>query len=105
MYIVATVHLDWDLTFLSEHLIDQIAAWHKEWRATHPPADERLASRPIAGPTPSSAEPLAIPPPPPKVHLEQVIEHHLAPVVKADESDESVGQIDNLDGVLDHQEE
>ena len=73
-YIVATTCLDWDLAFLGEHLIDQIAAWHDKWRATHPPVDEHLAS-PIAVRPPSlAAEPLTIPPHLPEVHPEQVVE-------------------------------
>ena len=33
-YTVVTTRLDWDLTFLGEHLIDQIVVWHAEYRAT-----------------------------------------------------------------------
>ena len=28
---MASTHLDWDLAFLGEHLINQIAAWRDEW--------------------------------------------------------------------------
>ena len=102
---MATVHLDWGLAFLSEHLINQIAAWHDEWQATHPPADKRPISLPTAGPAPLPVEPLAIPRPLLEVHPEQVIEDDPVPAVRVDESDESVEQINNLDGVLDRQEE
>ena len=54
-----------------------------------------------------AAEPPVIPPPPPpplKVHLEQVIEDDQEPMLRAAESDRSVEQIDNPDGVLYHQE-
>ena len=33
-YTVVTTHLDWDLTFLGEHLIDQIVVWRAKYRAT-----------------------------------------------------------------------
>ena len=100
-----TTRLDWDMAFLGEHLIDQIAAWCDDWWATHPPADEHPASPPTVGPAPPSAEPLEIPPPLPKVHHEQVIENDLVLAVRVDESDGSVEQINNPDVVLDRQEE
>ena len=103
---MATAHLDSDLAFLGEHLINQIVAWRDEWRATHPLTDERPASPLAAGLAPPSADPPVIPPyPPPEVHLEHVIEDDPEPAVRIDESDRSVEQLDNPNGVLDHQDE
>ena len=102
---MVTTRLDWVLTFPGEHLIDQIAAWRAEHRATHPPTDERPASPTAVRPAPSSAEPPAVPPPPPEIHPEQVIEDDPESVVRVEESDGSVEQINNTDSVLDHQEE
>ena len=51
MYTVATLRLDWDVAFLSEHLIDQIATWLDKWRATHPLVDECPTSPLVVGPT------------------------------------------------------
>ena len=101
---MATTRLDWDLIFLGEHLINQIAAWHDEHRATHPSANERPTSPTVVRLASPFVEPQTIPPPLPEVHLEQVIEDDPKPVVKAAVSDGSVEQIDNPDGVLDHQE-
>ena len=89
-YIAATTRLDWDLAYLGEHLIDQKAAWHDKWRATHPLADEHPVFNPAAGPAPPSTESHAIPLPPSEVHPEQVIEDDPEPAVIADENDKSV---------------
>ena len=102
VYTVATTFQDWDLTFLCEHLIDRIAAWRAEHRATHPPADERHVSPVVVRPPSPSTELPAIPSPLPEVHHEQLIEDDPMPVVRAAESDGSVEQIDNPDDVLDH---
>ena len=104
-YIVATTCLDWDLTFLGEHLINQIAAWHVEYQAAHPLMDERLASLATARHPSLSVEPPTIPPPPPEVHPEQFIKDNLKPAVRAAESDGSAEQIKNPDDVQDYQEE
>ena len=104
-YIVATTCLDWDLAFLGEHLINQIATWHVEYQAAHPLVDERLASPATARPPSLSVEPPTIPPPPPKVHPEQFIEDDLKPAVRVVESDGSAEQIKNPDDVQDYQEE
>ena len=95
---MATIHLDWDLAVLGEHLIDQITAWCAEHRATHPPVDECPAA--VRPPSPSF-EPPEVPPPPPKVHPEQVIEDDPEPAVRAAENNGNVEQIDNPDSVLD----
>ena len=101
-----TTCLDWDLAFLGEHLVDQIATWRAEHRAAHPPANERPAAPLVARPLSPVMEPLAIPPPPtPKVLPEQVIEGNQEPTARAAESDGGVEQIDNPDDVLDRQEE
>ena len=44
-YIAAITHLDWDLTFLGEHMVDQITAWCAKHQATHLPTDERPVSQ------------------------------------------------------------
>ena len=83
-----------------------MVVWHDQWRASLPLADEPLASPSAEVPAPPSGEAPIIPPPPLKVHREYVIED--SPVVRIEVSDESgddVEQVDNLDGVLDHQEE
>ena len=67
--------------------------------------DERPASPATARPTSPSIEPPTIPHPLSEVHPEQVIEDDPTPRVRVDESDGSVKQINNPDGVLDHQEE
>ena len=80
-----------------------MAAWCDKWRAFHPLIDEHPASPPAKGPAPLSTEPPKIPHPLPKVHHEKIIEDDS--VVRVDESDESVEQIDNPNSVLDSQEE
>ena len=45
-----------------------------------------------------------VPPPPPEDLPEQVIEGDQEPVVRAMESDRSIEQIDNPDGIVDRQE-
>ena len=104
-YTIATTRPNWDLTFLSEHLIDQIVAWRAEHRATHPPTDNHPASPTAVRPPSLSVEPPEIPLPPPEVLLEQVIEDESTLAIRSIESDWSVEQIDNPNGVLDCQEE
>ena len=99
-YITATKHPNWDLAYLGGHLADQITEWHAELQANQPPTEERHA-----GPYFPVAKPPAVPPPPPpEVFPEQVIEGNQEPVARAVDSDGSIEQIDNPDGVLDRQE-
>ena len=56
-YTVVTTRLDWDLTFIGEHLIDQITTWRAEHRATHPLADERPTPLATMRPPSLSVEP------------------------------------------------
>ena len=89
-YTLAIIHLDWDLAFLGEHLVDQIAGWCAEHLSVHPPTDERPASPTVARPPFPVIEPPTIPPPPPEVYPEQVIEDNPDLAVRAAESDMSV---------------
>ena len=98
-YTTMTRHPDWDLAYLGVYLADQIAEWRAELQANQPPAEERPAR-----PSSPAAEPLSVPHPPPEVHPEQVIEGDQEPVVRVAESDESIKQIDNPNGILDRLE-
>ena len=105
-YTMETKRLDWDVTFFRGGLVNQVAAWHNQWRASHHQADEPSASSPIEGSASPSGKAPPIPSHPLEVHHEQVIEDD--PMARVDESDRSgddVEQIDNLDGVLDRQED
>ena len=99
VYTTMTRHPDWGLAYLGVYLADQIAEWLAELQANQPPVEERHAR-----PSSPAAEPLAVPPPPPEVLPEQVIEGDQEPVVRVAESDESIKQIDNPNGILDRLE-
>ena len=96
MYTTVTQHPEWDLAYLGDHLAAQIMEWRAELQANQPPAKERLARPPYP-----AAEALAIPHPPSDALPEQVIDSDQELVVRAAESDGSIKQIDNPDGVLD----
>ena len=69
--------------------------WRAELQANQPLAEEFPARPPSL-----AVEPQVVPPPPLEALPKQVIEGDQEPVVKATESDGSIEQIDNLDGVL-----
>ena len=98
-YTTAITHMEWDLDFLGEHLVDQITEWHVRLRADQPLTDER----PARPPSPTT-EPQIITPPPPEFHPEQVIEGDQMLAVRVAKSDGSIDQIENLNGILDRQE-
>ena len=52
-YIAATTHLERDLAFLGEHLVDQIAEWRAGLEANQPLTDER----PTRPPSPAAEPP------------------------------------------------
>ena len=104
-YTAMVTHPNLDLGFLGEHLANQTAAWRSEHRAAQPLANERPASPTATRPPSSAFEPSTIPFPPHEVHPEHVIEGDQEPAVRVAESDGSVEQINNPDGVLDRQEE
>ena len=70
VYTAVVTHLDSDMAFLGEHLVDQITAWRAEHRVAHPSADKRSASPHAARPSSPATDPLAIPYPLLKVHPE-----------------------------------
>ena len=68
-YTMAVQHLDWDLSYLDDHLAAQIAKRHAEPQADQLPVEERPA-----GPASSADEIQEVPPPLPDGLPEQVIE-------------------------------
>ena len=83
----------------SDHLAAQIAEWHAEAQANRPPTEERLAA--VVALVDEIQE---VPTPLPDGLPEQVIEGDQELVVRPVESDASIEQIDNLEGIVDLQE-
>ena len=99
VYTTTIWHPDWDLSYLGDHLAAQIAEWHAEAQASHPPAEERPAA--VVPPVEEIQE---VPVPLPDSLPEQVIEGEQEPAIRLVESDASIEKIDNPDGIVDCQE-
>ena len=93
-YTTAVPHPDWDLSYLGNHLATQVAEWRTELQADQLPVEERPAE--AASPAGEIQEAL---PPFPDGLPQQVIEGDQEPVIRPVESDASIEQIDNPNGL------
>ena len=84
---------------MGDHLAAQIAEWHAEAQASCPPAKERP---PVAVPPVEEIQEVLVPLP--DSLPEQVIEGEQELAVRPIESNASIEQIDNPDGIVDCQE-
>ena len=94
-YTTAIRHPDWVLSYLGDHLATQIAEWRAEAQVDRPPAEERPAAA-----VPPIDEIQEVLTPLPDGLPEQVIEGDQKPMVRPVESDASIEQIDNPDGIV-----
>ena len=84
---------------MGDHLDAQIAEWHAELPVEQLPTEDR----PVAPVLPVE-EFQEVPSPIPDDFPEQVIEGDQEPLIRPAESDANLEQIDNPDGIVDHQE-
>ena len=98
-YTTAVRHPDWDLSYLGDHLAAQIVEWRAKDQADHPPVEERSTMT-----VPPVDEIQEVPALLSDGLPEQVIEGDQEPMVRSAESDASIEQIDNPDGIIDRQE-
>ena len=97
-YTTVIRHLDWDLSYLGDYLATQIAEWLADAQADHSPMEERPTAV-----VPLVDETQEVPAPLPNGLPEQVIEDQ-EPVVRPADSNASIEQIDNPNGIVDCKE-
>ena len=95
-YTTAVQHLDWDLSYLGDHLATQIAEWSTKLQADQLPVEERPVV--VASPAGEIQE---VPTPFLDGLPEQVIKGDQEPVIRPIESDSNLKQISNPDGIVD----
>ena len=98
-YTTIVQHLNWDLSYLGDHLATQIS----EWRAQLPVEQTSAKDRP-ATPILQVEEVQEVPVLLPDSLLEQVIEGNQEPAIWPVENNASIEQVDNPDGIVHRQE-